>query len=77
VGAFFPLDQYKRRIDGLIREIRQAPKAKGQERIWLPGEKEWEARQRALEQGIDLPADVRDSLAGLVTDLGLTAPTWL
>lgn len=77
VGAFFPLDQYKRRMDGLIREIRQAPKAKGQERIWLPGEKEWEARQRALKQGIDLPSDVRDSLAGLVADLGLTAPTWL
>ena len=77
VGAFFPLDQYQQRMDELIRQIRSAPKAQGQERIWLPGEKEWEAQAQARVHGIPLPADVRESLSGLIGDLGLARPDWL
>ena len=77
VGAMFPLERYRQRMDEMIRQIRSAPRAKGHERIWLPGEKEWEARSRARQQGIDLPADVRESLGGLVADLDLPRPGWL
>ena len=76
VDAFEPIAKFKRRMDDLIRQIRSAPKAKGADRIYLPGEKEWEYRTRALAEGTPLPPDVRASLRGLAEDLGLKAD-WL
>jgi len=58
-------------MDRLIREIKDAPKAKGTDRIYLPGEMEWERRDEALRSGIPLPADVIASLVGLAKDLSL------
>ena len=59
VEAFEPAAEFKQRMDALIRQIKDAAKAKGSARIWLPGEKEWEYRAESLAKGIDLPADVR------------------
>jgi len=73
VEAFEPAAEFKQRMDALIRQIKDAPKAKGSDRIWLPGEKEWEYRAESLAQGIDLPADVRASLRGLAEDLSTSA----
>ena len=77
VGLFEPTEDFKRRQDGLIRQIRNAPKAVGTDRIYVPGEKEWEYHAKVLANGLDLPADVRASLAGLAQDLGLAKPDWL
>ena len=76
VGAFEPIEEFKRRTDTLIRQIKDAPKAKGADRIWLPGEKEWEYRAKALAEGIALPADVCVSLKGLAEDVGM-GTEWL
>ena len=73
VAAFEPVAEFKLRIDTLIRQIRNAPKARDADRIYLPGEKEWEHREEALTKGLDLPKDVRASLCGLAADLGMTA----
>jgi len=73
VNAFEPVAEFKRRMDALARQIKDAPKAKGAQRIWLPGEQEWERRAAALSEGIALPQDVRDSLKGLGDDLGVGA----
>ena len=71
VGSIMPIQEFKDRIDWLIREIKGAPKAKGSERIYLPGEMEWERRDKALKEGMQLPEDVIASLAGLAEDVGL------
>jgi len=63
-------------MDQMIREIRAAPKAKGSERIYLPGEMEWERREAALRNGMELPPDVIASLVGLAEDWELDA-RWL
>ena len=76
VGAMMPIETFKGRVDKMIRDIRQAPKATGAERIYLPGEIEWQHRRQALAQGLALPADVLTSLRGLAEDLGMTA-AWL
>ena len=73
VEAFAPVPEFKSRMDALIRQIKDAPKAKGADRIWLPGEMEWEHRADALANGLDLPADVRASLKGLAEDVGMSA----
>jgi LDH2 family malate/lactate/ureidoglycolate dehydrogenase len=76
VGAMTPLAEFKDRMDRMIREIRQTPKARGADRIYLPGEMEWEKRGEALRQGLHLPEDVRASLRGLAEDLQLETK-WL
>ena len=71
VGAMMPVSEFKGRMDGMIREIKSAPKAQGADRIWLPGEMEWERRGKALVEGIPLPAEVVLSLRELAEDSGL------
>ena len=58
-------------MDNLIRFIRNAPKAQGADRIYLPGEMEWGARERALQDGMILPDHVMVRLKGLAEDYGL------
>jgi LDH2 family malate/lactate/ureidoglycolate dehydrogenase len=70
-NLIMPIQEFKDRIDWMIREIKASPKAKGSERIYLPGEMEWERRDKALREGMQLPEDVIASLAGLARDVGL------
>ena len=71
VAAMMPLDLFSGRMDGMVDEIHAAPKAQGAERIYLPGEMEWERRDLALAEGMDLPPYVRQNLLGLAGDIGL------
>lgn len=71
VGAIMPIEQFKHRIDQVIREIHQSPTAKGSERIYAPGEIEWEKREDALKHGIPLPEPVWADLDRIARDLGL------
>ena len=76
IGQIVPIKVFKDRVDAMIRDIRQAPKAKGSERICVPGEMEWQKRREALANGIALPEDTLESLRGLAEDIGLKAD-WL
>jgi ureidoglycolate dehydrogenase (NAD+) len=71
VGAFMPAAVFGTRMDTLIRQIRSSPKARDAERIYLPGEKEWEHREVALKEGLALPPDVLASLRGTAEDHGM------
>jgi LDH2 family malate/lactate/ureidoglycolate dehydrogenase len=66
-----PYQQFADRIDALVREIHEAPKAEGTDRIYLPGEIEWEKYRTATQQGIELPEDVRMTLQEMAESLGL------
>ncbi len=65
-------EEFLNRIDGLIDELHAAPKADGSDRIFVPGEMEWERRRHALSHGIDLPADVVEKLMIVAEKTGLT-----
>ena len=69
VSAMMPLEQFQQRVDSMICKIKNSPKAKGVERIYLPGEIEWERFEENKLKGIDLPDDVRFKLDGLSKDL--------
>jgi ureidoglycolate dehydrogenase (NAD+) len=62
-------------VDALIDEIHAAPKAEGSERIYVPGEREWDNYQRSTSEGITLPADVWESLylAAKISDLEIVS----
>lgn len=76
VAAMMPIDAFKKRVDQLIRDIHETPKADGVERLYVPGEIEWYARREAAANGITLPEDVVESLQGLAGDVDVH-PAWL
>ena len=71
VNSMMPIQMFKDRMDRMIREIKEAPKVKGADRIYLPGEMEWERRDKALCEGMQLPGDVVMNLKGLAEDTGV------
>jgi ureidoglycolate dehydrogenase (NAD+) len=77
VGAMMPPDLFAARMAGMARSIREAPRAKGADRIYLPGEKEWEKRAEALKNGIRLPDDVVANLLKMGEELRLRPPSFM
>jgi len=71
VEAMMPGSSFRERLQQTMREIREAPKARGHDRIYLPGEMEWERRERALREGIEMPEDVLAVLRQLAGEAGL------
>ena len=71
VERFLAVEDFKERMDHLIREIHASEKAAGAERIFVPGEIEFERREKALVEGIDLPDDVVASLRALADEMSL------
>ena len=70
-AAMMPIDAFKRRVDALASEIRESPLAEGSDRVYLPGEIEWERRTKSLAEGIVLPDDVWVSVAELARELDI------
>ena len=71
VGAMMPLDSYYDRIDELIRRMREAPKAAGVERTYVPGEMEYDSEALSRREGVPLTRMAVENLAGLAGDTGL------
>lgn len=83
VGQFFwvmradlfePLEEFKSRIDQMIREIRQIPLAEGFERIYLPGEIEYEKTAEREQYGIPLSDSVIQELEAVGKRYGMASP---
>ncbi len=62
VNAMVPGEQFAKRVEGLVDEIHNSPRADGVARIFVPGEMEWERYDLAQQQGLSLPSDVWESL---------------
>ena len=52
---FGGLENFKSRMEKVISELTSAPRAKGVDKIYYPGELEFISEQRAMKDGIDLP----------------------
>lgn len=71
VGALMPVDQFLARMDELIGRMRNAPKAKGSTRTYIPGEMEYECEALAHAHGVALTETAINNLKGLAEDTGL------
>ncbi len=71
VDFFRPLEEFKRDMDGMIRRLKNSPKAEGRERIYIPGEKESEFEERYRREGIPIYHKVFDNLRTIATDTGV------
>ena len=67
----------KRNISRMIDDLRRSEKASGQDRIYIHGEKESEARQRASQDGIRLDKETVMSLKGLSQEYKVEWPEGL
>ncbi len=72
--AFRPLDEFRRDMDRLARELKDSPKAQGQERIYVHGEKSFARMEKFRKEGIPLDPKVVDGLKKIGTDLGIPWP---
>jgi LDH2 family malate/lactate/ureidoglycolate dehydrogenase len=62
VDAFRPLDDFKATMDDIIRRLKATPKAEGHDRIYIHGEKEFEAAEKNMKNGVLLVPAVVDTL---------------
>jgi len=72
VSAFEDVDRFKERVDGAIRQIHACRPAAGNDRIWAPGELEWERREAYTREGVPLNVvtlrNLRDAVEGVGMD---------
>jgi LDH2 family malate/lactate/ureidoglycolate dehydrogenase len=66
-----PIEEFKQRVDETLREIRTTPRRAGVERIYISGEIEALAKERALREGIQLPPVLLQQLQDLGKELGV------
>ena len=69
VDAFRPLEQFRQDMDDLIRRLKNSPKAEGQSRIYIHGEKEFEAAEERGKSGIPLDPKTVGALRSLSGEL--------
>src|SRR5437870_3909928 len=73
-AAFRPLDEFRLDMDRLARELKVSPKAQGQTRIYVHGEKSFTRMERFRKEGIPLDPKVVEGLKRIGTDLGIPWP---
>jgi len=70
IDGFMPADEFKERMDAMIKAHHELPKAPGVDRIYLAGEVEQEI-ERQRRQGIPLHPSVVTSLQELAKELDI------
>jgi L-2-hydroxycarboxylate dehydrogenase (NAD+) len=73
IKAFTDLDQFKDTMDEMLRTLRTAQPAPGQERVLYPGLSEAEEAAHRREHGIPLHKEVIGWFASCTTEMGLPA----
>ncbi len=71
VDAFRPIDEYRMAMDDLQRILRATPKADGQGRIYIHGEKEVETADRRAREGIPLDPEMVADLRQIADEVGV------
>jgi L-2-hydroxycarboxylate dehydrogenase (NAD+) len=71
VDAFRPVDEFKAAMDDLQRRLKDTPKAEGETRVYIHGEKEYEETERRTRGGIPLNPKVAADLRAVGEELGV------
>jgi len=62
IGAFKPIDEFKKEMDDLLRKVKNSKPAPGFKEILLPGEPERRTKEERRAKGIDVPQRTWDEL---------------
>jgi len=74
IEAMMDRDEFESRMQSLIDEIKNAPKATGVQQILIPGEREQKYKAKALKNGVNLPDDVWAKLVEVSASTGIDLP---
>lgn len=74
IDAFMPAAKFRERVDWFVRELKQSRRAEGVDRIYVPGEIEYETAMRQLREGITLRPVVEQEVIALAHELGIRPP---
>lgn len=70
-AAFGDPGAFRRRVDTVVRDLRESERMPGVERIWLPGEQSHARRLANQRDGVPIVPSLRASLDKLATELGI------
>jgi LDH2 family malate/lactate/ureidoglycolate dehydrogenase len=73
IAAFGELDDFKRRVDKIAREIRRSKPLPGVAKVWLPGDQSRAKFEERSRLGIPVPNALRQSLDKLAAELKIPA----
>jgi len=62
IDAFRPLIDFKKQMDKLVKILKNSPKAKGQDKIYIAGEKEFETAKYNEKHGVPILANVIEDI---------------
>lgn len=68
-------ESIKKHITSILDDVRNSTKIEGRDRIYTHGQKETEAREASLRDGVYLDQATRDYLGGLISEFKLTDPS--
>ena len=71
LAAFGEPQEFRRRVDVLVRDLRGSRRMKGVERIWLPGEQSAAKHAERLKNGVPMPEALLKSLHELADRLAI------
>lgn len=71
IESFMPLAEFRKRVDLIIQLMRSCPRAPGVDRVYVPGEIEFETEQRRRAEGIPINAELQAELTALARELGV------
>ena len=71
IAAFEDVSTFRGRVDGIIRQIRESPRAAGVERLFAPGEIEAVTEKQYRRDGIPLNDETLRGLHAAASQLGL------
>ncbi|MBR4720221.1 MAG: Ldh family oxidoreductase [Clostridia bacterium] len=72
IAQIMDTDEFNKRISQVINELKNAPKEKGKDTIFLPGEMEWNKYDKAEESGeLELTDAMANSLLKLADKTGI------
>jgi L-2-hydroxycarboxylate dehydrogenase (NAD+) len=75
IEAFGGVDEFKRSVDVLVRDLRASKRLPGVDRVWLPGEQSHAKRADRLRNGVPMPAALLASLEQLAAELEIAPLT--
>ncbi|MFC2005552.1 Ldh family oxidoreductase [Chloroflexota bacterium] len=71
VDAFRPVNEFKAAMDDLQQLLKNAPKAEGQDRIYIHGEKEYEKAEQYSRDGIPINPKVVEDLKAIAEEMAI------
>ncbi len=70
-AAFGSVEDFKKRVQGFVAQLKSSRRAPGVKEILLPGEPEFQTREKRLREGIPIADEVWSELEQIAKELGV------